>query len=66
MVTGTGTPPIDPSIGTATVIGRGMLTRATTVRDSMAIVAGEAGVDGVGGVGGGAGSRGRALRKRLL
>ena len=63
MATGTG---IDPPIAMATLIGPPMLTRATTVRDSMAIVAGEAGVDGVGGVGGGAGSRGRALRKRLL
>ena len=58
MATGTG---IDPPIAMATLIDPGMLTRATTVRDFMAIVAG---VDGVGGVGGGAGSRGRALRKR--
>jgi hypothetical protein len=51
MGTGTG---IDLPIAMATLIGLGMLTRATTVRGSMPTVDG-AGAE-VGGVGGGAGS----------
>jgi hypothetical protein len=64
MVTGTGTP-IDPPIDTVSLIGPGMLTRATMVRDSLATV-GWGGVDGVGGVGGDVGSQGRAFAKLKL
>jgi hypothetical protein len=55
MATGTD---IDPLTAMATLIGPGMLTRATTVRGSMPTVDG-AGVE-VGGAGGGAGNRGTA------